>query len=171
MSNDTNRPTHLKLELVKRAVSVPLRLRWASAPESCRALLSLLPLRRQVWHAKYANNEIYLLCRAPEPAPTPESLSMYPSRGDLVYLPLPEGIPLPKGLPGIGPGDPALDVAYFYEANNSLLGGPHGPLPGTIVATVEHLDDIERMAVACRDVWFSGAVEEEMALAIEPAQG
>ena len=37
---------------------------------------------------KYANNEIYLLCRAPEPKPAKESLTMYPSRGDLVFLPL-----------------------------------------------------------------------------------
>jgi hypothetical protein len=92
---------------------------------------------------------------------------MYPSRGDLMFLPLPPGIPLPK-LPGIGAGDEVLDVAYFYEAGNSLLGGPHGPLPGTIVATVENLDEIDRMAEACRDVWFSGAAGEEMALSVVP---
>lgn len=164
MSNTGERPTHVRLGLVKREVSVSLRLRWSTAPENCQALVNLLPIRRQVWHAKYANNEIYLLCRAPEPKPALEHLTMYPSRGDLVFLPLPAGIPLPMGLSGIGPGDEALDVAYFYEAGNSLLGGPHGPLPGTIVATVETLDDIERMAEACRDVWFGGAVGEEMAL-------
>ena len=50
------------LWFVNRASAVTLKLRWSSAPENCRALLGLLPLRRQVWHAKYANNEIYLLC-------------------------------------------------------------------------------------------------------------
>lgn len=164
MSGEGQRPTHVRLELVQRAVSVDLKLRWSSAPENCQALLGLLPLRRQVWHAKYANNEIYLLCQAPEPRPQLEALTMYPSRGDLVMLPLPEGIPLPKDLPGIESGAPVLDLAYFYEAGNSLLGGPHGPLPGTIVATVERLDDIDRMAEACRDVWFSGAKGEEMAV-------
>ena len=168
MSGDGARPTHVKLELVKRAVSVDLKLRWSSAPENCRALLGLLPLRRQVWHAKYANNEIYLLCRTPEPKPRPEALTMYPSRGDLMMLPLPQGIPLPKDLPGIESGDPVLDVAYFYEGGNSLLGGPPGPLAGTIVATVERLDDIDRMAEACRDVWFAGASGEEMAVSSLP---
>lgn len=166
MPNEQSRPSHVELALVKRSVSVRLRLRWANAPENCAALIGLLPLRHQVWHAKYANNEIYLLCREPQPKPPPESLSLYPSRGDLMFLPLPEGIPLPKDLPGIGPGDRVLDVAYFYEAGNSLLGGPHGPLPGTIVATVESLDDIERMAEACRDVWFNGAAGEEMSLSL-----
>ena len=168
MTNGDTRPSHVKLMLEKRAVSVTLRLRWASAPETCRALLSLLPISRQVWHAKYANNEIYLLCRMPEPMPPAESLTVYPSRGDLMFLPLQEGIPVPSDLEGLQPGDPVLDVAYFYEAGNSLLGGPHGPIPGTVVATVEHLDDIERMAVACRDIWFSGAVDEKMALSLVP---
>ena len=84
-------------------------------------------------------------------------------------LPLPDGVPLPSDLEGISPGDKVLDVAYFYEAGNSLLGGPHGPIPGTIVATVENLDDIERMAAACRDVWFAGAVGERMALRLPQA--
>ena len=166
MTSATDRPTHVRLELVRRACAVDIRLRWSTAPENCQALLGLLPLRRQVWHAKYANNEIYLLCRGPEPKPAPESLTIYPSRGDLMMLPLPPGIPLPKGLPGIAVGDEVLDLAYFYEAGNSLLGGPHGPLPGTIVATVETLDEIERMAAACRDIWFSGAVDEEMAVSL-----
>lgn len=165
MMSEEGRATHVKLEPVKRACSIHLRLRRSNAPENCRALLSLFPLRRQVWHAKYANNEIYLLCHAPEPKPSPESLSVYPSRGDLMMLP-PPGIPLPTGLPGIAAGDDVLDVAYIYEAGNSLIGGPHGPLPGTIVATAETLDDLERMAEACRDVWFSGAVDEEMAVSL-----
>ncbi len=164
MGQDTNQPTHVQLKLVKRGVQVAVRLRWETAPENCRALVQLLPLRHQVWHAKYANNEIYTLCKLPEPPPVAEHLTMYPSRGDLVFLPLTEGIPLPGGVPGLGSGDRALDVAYFYEAGNSLLGGPHGPLPGTIVGTVETLDDINRMAEACRDVWFNGAAGEEMAV-------
>ena len=57
------RPTHVRLALEKRGCFVDLRLRWESAPENCRALLDLLPISRQVWHAKYANNEIYLLCQ------------------------------------------------------------------------------------------------------------
>ena len=165
---NSQKPTHVTLGLVERNVSINLRLRWSTAPENCQALINLLPISKQVWHAKYANNEIYLLCQEPDPAPPPEAVSMYPSRGDLVFLPLPVGVPLPKGLPGIEAGRSVLDIAYFYEAGNSLLGGPHGPLGGTIVATAETLDDIDLMATACRDVWFAGAVREEMYLSVTP---
>ena len=162
----SQKPTHVTLNLIKRDTSIDLRLRWHTAPENCQALIDLLPISRQVWHAKYANNEIYLLCQEPDPAPQPEAVSMYPSRGDLVFLPLPVGVPLPKDLPGIDDGRSVLDIAYFYEAGNSLLGGPHGPLGGTIVATAETLDDIDLMATACRDIWFAGAVGEEMSLSV-----
>jgi len=159
---DTSKqPSHIRIGLEKRKTSIRLRLRWNTAPKTCAGLLGLMPISHQVWHAKYANNEIYTLSRLPDPEPPRESLSVYPSRGDLVYLPLHEGIPVPGGVPGVGDGDRALDVAYFYEAGNSLLSGPHGPIAGTIVATAETLDDIEEMAEACRDVWFAGAAGEQ----------
>jgi len=161
-NKDSGRPTHLRMGLSGSDVSIRLRLRWDTAPKACAAVLGLLPLRHQVWHAKYANNEIYMLCQMPDPVPPAESLTVYPSRGDLLYLPLPQGVPLPPGIPGVGEGELALDLAYFYEAGNSLLTGPHGPIAGTIIATAEHLDDIDLMAAACRDVWFKGAADRQM---------
>ncbi|MVA96257.1 DUF3830 family protein [Nitratireductor sp. CAU 1489] len=158
----SDRPTHVRIGLSGVDLSIRLRLRWDSAPATCKAVLDLLPVRHQVWHAKYANNEIYTLCKMPDPVPAAESLSVYPSRGDLVYLPLPQGVPLPPGIPGVADGELALDLAYFYESGNSLLSGPHGPIPGTIIATAESLDDIDAMAAACRDVWFKGAVGRQM---------
>ena len=160
-------PTHRRIGLARRDVSIRLRFRWESAPATCAALIGLLPLHRQVWHAKHANNEGYVLVRTPEPPPRRENPTVFPSRGDLVFLPLPEGIPVPSGLPGIDSNDPVLDIAYFYESGSNLLAGPLGPLAGTIVATAETLDDIDAMAAACRDVWFSGTQAEAQFLPVE----
>ena len=92
-------PQHVIVGLTKRQASIKLKLRWDNSPETCAALVAMLPLRHQVWHAKYANNEIYMLTESPKVPPPMEWRTVYPAPGDLVYIPLPYGLPLPKVAP------------------------------------------------------------------------
>lgn len=157
------KPEFVTVGLVKRGASVRLKLRWDNSPETCRTLIdAMLPARAQVWHAKYANNEIYILTEAPKVVPPMEWRTVYPAPGDLLYIPLPYGLPLPKVAPPADRERGLVDLAYFYDRASTLLSGPFGPLPGTIVATATSIEAVEKMAVACNDVWFRGAEGETM---------
>jgi hypothetical protein len=154
-------PKFVRVGLERLGVSIKLKLRWDKSPETCQTLLEMLPLSEQVWHAKYANNEIYLLTESPKVLPPNEWQTIYPAPGDLIYIPLPYGIPLPKSVPAADRRRGSLDVAYFYDRGSTLIS-PYGPLPGTIVATAVDIDSVEQMSAACNDVWFKGAHGERM---------
>jgi hypothetical protein len=158
------KPEFVSVGLEKRRASVKLKLRWDRSPETCQALVEMLPVRAQVWHAKYANNEIYLLTSSPKVMPPGEWQTVYPAPGDLLYIPVPYGVPMPPSVPPSHRERGLLDLAYFYDRGSSTQSGPYGPLPGTIVATALDIESVERMAVACNDVWFKGAFEETMSI-------
>jgi len=160
-------PQFVTVRLEQRKVSVRLKLRWDHSPETCRTLIGMLPVSAQVWHAKYANNEIYVLTESPKILPPPEWRTVYPAPGDLLYIPLPYGIPLPKSVPAADRKRGLLDIAYFYDRASSTQNGPYGPLPGTIVATATDLEAVEHMADACNDVWFRGAYGESMSVVLD----
>jgi hypothetical protein len=159
-------PQFVTVRLDRRAASVRLKLRWDNSPETCRTLVDMLPVKTQVWHAKYANNEVYVLVESPKILPPPEWRTVYPAPGDLLYIPVPYGLPLPASVPKADRERGLLDIAYFYDRASSTQNGPYGPLPGTIVATATDIEAVERMAVACNDVWFKGAFEETMSIEV-----
>lgn len=163
------RPQFVTVGLKERHIDVRLKLRWDHSPETCQTLVDMLPLAEQVWHAKYANNEIYMLIDSPQILPPPEWQTVFPAPGDLVYIPLPYGIPLPDSVPKADRERGLLDVAYFYDRASSLQNSPYGPLPGTIVATATDIEAVERMSAACNDVWFKGAHGETMTVSAETA--
>lgn len=160
-------PEFITVGLEKRNKSVRLRLRWDNSPETCRTLVDMLPLREQIWHAKYANNEVYMLIESPQVLPPPEWITVYPAPGDLVYFPLPYGMPYPKSVPAADRERGLVDVAYFYDRAGNTQSGPFGPLPGTIVATATDIAAVEEMSVACNDVWFKGAFEEKLVIELD----
>lgn len=157
-----DRVAQVRVGLRKREASIVLRLRWDRSPRTCAAIVAALPCENQAWHAKYANNEVYTIVPALQDPPPQEWLCAYPAPGDLLYIPLSPGIVLPPGAPPQDPRRGTLDLAYFYDRGNSLLAGPSGPQPGTLFATATSIEDIERMAQACSDVWFNGAAGEQM---------
>ncbi len=118
-----------------------------------------LPIEGQVWHAKYANNEIYTLIPVEDEQYVGEWRCLYPGQGDLMYLPIETGFFLPPGAPTMDTSRGLIDVAYFYDRGNNLAG-PTGTALGNIFATALDVDEIEEMAKACSDVWFAGAVGE-----------
>lgn len=153
-------PAFVRVGLRRRGVAVRLKLRWERSPRTCAAVCRRLPVADQVWHAKYAHNEVYALVPAWEADPPLEWACAYPGPGDLMYIPHPPGL-----LPG-GEAGRLVDLAYFYERGNNLYG-PFGPAIGSIFATMTSVEEVEAMAAACQDVWFAGARDEQ--LVIEPA--
>ena len=154
---------HVRLGLRKRSAAIRLKLRWDRSPWTCSAVVSRLPISGQVWHAKYANNEVYTLIPVQDERYVGEWRCLYPGHGDLMYLPIESGFFLPPGAPKMDTSKGLIDIAYFYDRGNSLAG-PTGTALGNIFATAVDVTDVEIMAKACSDVWFSGAVGEQLYL-------
>lgn len=159
----SDRLEFVRVGLRNNGASAKLRLRWDNSPNTCEVVSGALPVEAQLWHAKYASNEIYILLPVAEifgEDPPGEWQCMYPAPGDLMWLFHP---------PGLIPGDISpphhprkiVDIAYFYDRGNSLYG-PAGPAPGNIFATATSLDDLEQFKTEVNAVWMHGFASERM---------
>ncbi|MEV1008184.1 DUF3830 family protein [Streptomyces sp. NPDC049881] len=156
----------LTVSLDLRGVSCTARLLTDRAPRTCAAVWDALPLGGDVYHAKYARNEIYTLVPtfAAEEPPL-ENPTVTPIPGDLCYFTFTD-TQLGTASYGYGSGaahrDRAtvVDLALFYERNNLLINGDAGWVPGIVWGTV--VDGLDRMADACQDLWRAGAVGETL---------
>ncbi|MFC0040217.1 DUF3830 family protein [Actinomadura rayongensis] len=153
----------MTITLERRGVSCTAELLDKDAPRTCAAVWDALPQGGDVYHAKYARNEVYTMVErfAPQEVGL-ENPTVTPIPGDVVYFSFPGGM-LDRAfkeeksidhLPGV------IDLALFYGRNNLLLNGDVGWVPGNVYATV--VDGLARMAEACNDVWRSGAVGERL---------
>ena len=153
----------VRVGLRNKGASVKLRLRWDNSPRTCEVVSNALPLEDRLYHAKYANHEIYILLPVIEvfaQEPPGEWQCMYPAPGDLMWLFHPPGL-LPKDV--CPPDNPRriVDMAYFYDRGNSLYG-PWGANPGNIFATANSINDMTQFATACLEVWQSGFASDRM---------
>lgn len=162
MSSD--KPERMRVALKQREAEIVLQLRWDKAPKTCAAVVQRLPVEGPVWHAKYANNEIYTLIPAFDPAPPDEWLCAFPAPGDFMSIPIPPGVHLPEGGIEMDMQRGVIDLAYFYDRGNSLLHSPSGPIIGSIFATALSLEDIWRFAKACHDVCRGGSIGESLVI-------
>jgi hypothetical protein len=154
---------HLTIALPLRGVSCVAELLEKDAPRTCDAVWQALPMGGDIYHAKYARNEVYTMVErfAGEEIGL-ENPTITPIPGDLVYFDFPGGMLDRKfkeekgidALPGV------VDLALFYGRNNLLLNGDVGWVPGNVYATI--VDGLDRMAEACNDVWRSGGVGERL---------
>ncbi|OIV38314.1 hypothetical protein BIV57_06535 [Mangrovactinospora gilvigrisea] len=158
----------VEVSLDKRGVACTARLLDDKAPATCAAVWDALPLGGDVYHAKYARNEIYALVPsfAPEGAvPGLENPTVTPIPGDLVYFAFADW---QLGTASHGYGAAAshaghravVDLAFFYERNNLLLNADTGWVPGSVFGTV--VDGLDRFADACQDLWRRGAEGETL---------
>lgn len=159
----------LKVSLEKRGVSCIARLLDAEAPRTAAAVWDALPLSGQVFHGKYARNEIYQLVPAFAPVePGPENTTVTPIPGDLCYFTFNADI-LNTPSHGYGAEDEVstpeaiIDLALFYGRNNLLLNGDQGWVPGNVFAAV--VEGLDEMAAACQSIWMDGARGETLSLA------
>ncbi|MFJ8936317.1 DUF3830 family protein [Streptomyces sp. NPDC102365] len=157
---------YLDVSLSKRGVHCTAKLLDDRAPLTCEAVWNALPLGGDVYHAKYARNEIYALFPAFAPAEPPlENPTVTPIPGDLCYFSF-SGTQLGSqsygygGTSGVRAGTPVIDLALFYERNNLLLNGDVGWVPGIVWGQV--VEGLAAMAEACGDLWRAGAVGESL---------
>lgn len=159
-------PRFLQIRLERRDVTCVARMLDSDAPRTCDAVWDALPLAGDVFHAKYARNEIYTFS-PPFAAVEPglENPTITPIPGDVCYIPFTAG-QLPRGAYGYRDGEAAagqshvVDLALFYGRNNLLINGDVGFVTANVFATV--IDNLEGMAEACNDIWRRGSEGERL---------
>lgn len=156
---------YLRVTLESRGVGAVARLLDAEAPRTAEAVWQALPRSGQVYHGKFARNEIYTLLPAfAENEPGPENTTVTPIPGDLCYFTF-DGT-LENTAYGYESDSAArghrllIDLAVFYGRNNLLINGDVGWVPGNVFATIE--EGLGEFAAACNDVWMGGARGETL---------
>jgi len=148
----------MKISLEKRGISCIARMLENEAPKTCEAVWNALPKSGQVYHAKYARNEIYTMVFSQPPGV--ENPTITPIPGDVCFFDFESGVLDQKfkeekgvdNLPGV------VDLALFYGRNNLLVNADVGVVPGNVFATLE--ENLVEFAKQCNDIWFSGAKGE-----------
>ncbi|MBO0843007.1 MAG: DUF3830 family protein [Nocardioides sp.] len=130
------------------------------APRTSAAVWDALPLEAQVYHGKYARNEIYALFPAFAPSdPGPENTTITPIPGDLCWFTF-SGDDLGNPAYGYEAEDQhrsmstIVDLALFYGRNNLLINGDQGWVPGNVFGTV--VEGLPELAEACQELWMGG---------------
>ncbi|MEV0116424.1 DUF3830 family protein [Streptomyces sp. NPDC050844] len=156
----------IEVSLAKRGVQCTAKLLDDRAPITCAAVWDALPLGEDVYHAKYARNEIYALFPAfADREPPLENPTVTPIPGDLCYFSF-NGTQLSTQAYGYEPaadvkaGATVVDLALFYERNNLLLNGDVGWVPGIVWGQI--VEGLDQMAEACNDLWRGGAQGETL---------
>jgi len=160
---------YLDVTLERRGVTAVAKLLDDEAPRTAAAIWDALPLSGQVYHGKYARNEIYNLVPAfAETEPGSENTTVTPIPGDLCYFAFSAdqlGTPSHGYDEGQGPGalTSIIDLAVFYGRNNLLLNGDQGWVPGNVFASI--VEGLDEFAAACQDIWMGGARGETLVYA------
>jgi hypothetical protein len=131
------------------------------APKTCDAVWSDLPIEGPVFHAKWANNEIYTIREPLAVEPGRENPTMMPIPGDLCYFYITPGDFVPPASNARHRETGSIDLALFYGRENYLMG-PMGPMPGNLFATLE--SGLPELAAACLRLWREGTVGEQLVL-------
>lgn len=157
---------HIKVRLERRDINCLALLLDDQAPRTAQAVWDALPLSGQVYHGKYARNEIYNLVPAfAATEPGRENPTVTPIPGDLCYFTF-EANDLATSSHGYGQGEGPqelnliIDLAVFYGRNNLLLNGDQGWVPGNVFGTI--IEGLEEFAAACSDIWMGGARGETL---------
>ncbi|MCD9625312.1 DUF3830 family protein [Rhabdothermincola salaria] len=159
-------PREIEVVLPTRGVVAIAHLLDDDAPRTCAAVWDALPLGGDIFHAKYARNELYTFVPPFAPAAIGlENPTITPIPGDLVYFEFGAGM-LPAGSygyaddEGVAGADSVIDLALFYGRNNLLVNGDVGWVPGNVFGTV--VEGLDELAAAGNDVWRRGAVGESL---------
>ncbi|OBG96310.1 hypothetical protein A5698_14300 [Mycobacterium sp. E136] len=162
----------ITVSLDKRDVRCTARLLDDAAPRTCAAVWDALderPLSSQVFHGKYARNEIYTLLPAFATAdPGRENTTVTPIPGDLCWFSFDSdqlGNPAYgyENSTGTGTIGAIVDLALFYGRNNLLINGDQGWVPGNVFGEV--IEGLDEMAEACQDLWMGGVRGETLTFA------
>ena len=162
-------PRHIKITLERRGVSCVAELLEKDAPRTCEAVWQALPQGGDIYHAKYARNEVYTMVeRFAAEEPGLENPTVTPIPGDVVYFGF-EAWEIGNPAYGYDEGSEAhsdqgaTDLAIFYGRNNLLINGDAGWVPGNVFATIE--EGLAEMAEAAQDLWLRGVEGETLSFA------
>jgi hypothetical protein len=163
-------PRFIEIRLERRGVSCIARMLDEEAPRTCVAVWDALPLEGDVFHAKYARNEIYTFVPPLTLAdPGLENPTITPIPGDVCYIPFSAG-QLPSRSYGYRDDEAAagneqvVDLALFYGRNNLLLNADIGFVRANVFGAI--VENLEAMAEACNDVWRNGSAGERLSFKI-----
>ncbi|HET7304967.1 MAG TPA: DUF3830 family protein [Segeticoccus sp.] len=159
---------YVSVTLEKRGVRCLARLLDDQAPRTAQAVWDALPLGGQVYHGKYARNEIYALLPTFAQDPGLENTTITPIPGDLCWFSFSSdqlGNPAYGYAEGQGAADQSrvVDLAVFYGRNNLLINGDQGWVPGNVWGSIE--EGLDELAAACQDIWMAGATGETLSFA------
>lgn len=156
----------VEIELPKRGVRAVARLLDDEAPRTAAAVWDSLPLGGEIFHAKYARNELYTFVPVLDAGLVGmENPTITPIPGDLVYFEFGSGM-LPAATYGYQDDEAAagaesvIDLAVFYGRNSLLINGDVGWVPGNVFGTV--VEGLDELAAAGNDVWRGGSIGEEL---------
>lgn len=159
----------ISITLESHGVQCIARLLDDAAPRTAAAVWDALPLSGQVYHAKYARNEIYALLPVFAPkSPGSENTTITPIPGDLCWFSFSDddlanpGYGYAEGQ-GAASESAVVDLALFYGRNNLLINGDQGWVPGNVFATV--VAGLDAMAAAAQDLWMGGVRGETLTFA------
>lgn len=156
---------YINITVEKRGVTCKALLLDDAAPRTANAVWDALPLSGQVFHGKYARNEIYNLVPAFAPAePGAENTTVTPIPGDVCYFTFTSNdLKTPSHgyeADSTDTQETIVDLAVFYGRNNLLLNGDTGWVPGNVFATI--VEGLDEMAAVCQDIWMGGARDETL---------
>jgi len=153
---------YIEIVLEKRDVHCVARLLDEEAPRTAEAVWRALPQSGDVYHAKYANHEIYTLVPTfAEREPGFEYPTITPIPGDLVYFYIRSGTWVPKEASEMDADSKAvIDLAVFYDRNNLLLSPSEGFFPGNVFGTI--VKNLDAMKEAGYRIWREGGLGERL---------
>jgi hypothetical protein len=108
----------IAIELPDYGVSAEAELHEDKAPETCKALLKVLPIETNALHGRWGGEEIWF--SMPHIAIPKENQTVLPSRGEILL---------------VEPAPGASDFAIFY--GRGWCFSPEGFVPGNHFATIK----------------------------------
>jgi hypothetical protein len=152
---------YIEVILEKRGVRCVARLLDEEAPHTAEAVWRALPQTGDVYHAKYANHEIYTLVPVFADKPGFENRTITPIPGDLVYFYIRPGTWVPKEAVELEADSLAVvDLAIFYDRNNLLFSPVEGAFPGNVFGTI--VKNLDLMKEAGYRIWREGGLGEKL---------
>jgi len=149
----------IRVSLKTSGVSGVAALNDDRAPRTCAAILEALPCEGPVFHAKWANNEIFTILAPFASDPGRENPTMMPIPGDLLYFYIPSGDFIPAAANPNHRETGSIDLALFYGRENYLMG-PMGPMPGNLFASLE--SGLPELAAESARLWREGFADERL---------
>jgi hypothetical protein len=138
-------PGEIVFRFVDEGVAAAARLLGDEAPETCRAVLDVLPVGGTARHGIYSGSEVYLVLPGVL-RPPQEHATTIVGPGDVAFLTVEKGS-------GYGIDETYSEICWFYDLD-ATPSMPEGPIAVSVFA---RLHDADAFLAVCRDMRLEGA--------------